>query len=371
MKYIEGFREPRAARALVEKLRLLGQSSLKDGNGVTFMEVCGSHTMAIARYAIREALPEGVALVSGPGCPVCVTPAGYLDAAIELARQGVIMISFGDMLHVPGSRSSLARARAAGGDIRVVYSALDALQIAAAEPQRECVFLAIGFETTTAPVAGLVPLADERKIGNLSLLTSFKTIPPAMDALIADPELRIDGFMCPAHVSAIIGADAYLPYARQHGIPCVVAGFEPLDILLGIEGLLRQIIEGRAEVENQYSRVVTAGGNRRAQVLFQRLLEPEDALWRGLGVIPASGLRLKKAYSSRDAAVRFGVTIGPGVEHAACCCGDVIKGKLNPAACPLFAKVCTPDDPVGPCMVSAEGSCAAAYKFRDIRQHAY
>jgi hydrogenase expression/formation protein HypD len=327
------------------------------------MEVCGSHTMAIARYGIRDILPDSIRLISGPGCPVCVTDAGYIDAAVELARRGITVVTFGDMLNVPGSETSLAAVRSEGCSIEVCYSPLRALELAREMPGREIVFLAIGFETTIAPSIAIVEQAAADGIENLSLLVAFKLVPPALAALGADPALRIDAFICPAHVSAIIGADAYLPFVGEGGVPCVIAGFEPLDILLGLKGILAQLVSGVAEVDNQYSRVVTAGGNAKALALMDKYLEPADVSWRGIGVIPESGLALKEQWRHYDAEARHAITVQVGEMNPACRCGDVIKGVASPFECPMFGKTCTPGSPFGPCMVSSEGSCAAYYKY--------
>ena len=363
MKYIDGFRSPEVARGIRTRIDSLAEGLRPRGRPVHIMEVCGSHTMAIARYGIRDILPSNVNLISGPGCPVCVTPTRYLDAAIELAGRGMIIVSFGDMIQVPGSSSTLAECRSRGGAIEVGYSPMRALELAAAHPDREVVFLAIGFETTTAPVVAIVDEAVRRGVTNLSLLTAFKLVPPALAALLADPEIRIDAFLCPAHVSAIIGADAYRPFADHHHVPCVVAGFEPLDILYGVQGILEQVAGGAAGVVNQYSRVVTPGGNRVAQALMAAYLQPVDAAWRGIGVIPASGLGLRPEYAAYDAERKHGVRVEPGGENPACACGEVLKGKQKPPECGLFATACTPDHPVGPCMVSSEGTCAAYFKY--------
>ena len=362
MRYLDAFRDPKAAKALRARIHEHAAALAPTRQRVAVMEVCGSHTMAIARYAIREILPPQIDLISGPGCPVCVTPAGYLDAAITLARTGAIIVTFGDMLNVPGSDASLAQCRAEGGTIEVCYSPSSALDLAAEHPDREVVFLAVGFETTTAPVVSLIPSALKQGLRNLSLLTAFKLVPPALSALLSDPDVAVDAFLCPAHVSAIIGANVYRPFAEQ-GIPCVVAGFEPLDILMGLDGILEQLLSGQASVDNQYSRVVKPDGNRKAQELIARYLEPIDAPWRGIGTLPLSGMALRSEFSSFDAAVRFDIVVGLGKEAPGCLCGDVIKGKCRPSNCPLFGSACTPEDPVGPCMVSSEGSCAAAYKY--------
>jgi len=363
MNYIEGFRNPEAARGIRSRVEALAAGLPARDRPVNIMEVCGSHTMAIARYGIRDVLPGTINLISGPGCPVCVTPAGYLDAAIALADRGVTVVSFGDMIQVPGSSGTLAASRSRGGRIEVGYSPMRALELAETHPDREVVFLAVGFETTTAPVVSIVDLAIRRGVKNLSLLTAFKRVPPALTALLADPDIRIDAFLCPAHVSAIIGADAYRPFAERYKVPCVIAGFEPLDILYGIQGILEQITQGQSGVVNQYARVVTAGGNRHAQALMDHYLEPADAVWRGIGMIPASGLRLRPEYSAYDAEHKFGIRVEAGHENPACACGDVLKGKQRPPDCRLFGSACSPEHPVGPCMVSSEGTCAAYFKY--------
>ncbi|MGE5189028.1 MAG: hydrogenase formation protein HypD [Gemmatimonadota bacterium] len=359
MKYIDDFRDPALARAAVARIE-----GTWNGPPVRVMEVCGTHTTAIARSGIRTLVSPRVALISGPGCPVCVTPDGYIDAAIALGRRaGVVLATFGDMVKVPGTASSLERERGRGADVRVVYSPLDAVAIAASEPGREIVFLGVGFETTAPAIAGAILAARERGVRNFSVLASVRTIPGAMATLAADPEIRIEGFLCPAHVSAIIGADAYRPIAETFRIPCVVAGFEPVDILLGLAMILRQKREGRPTVENEYSRVVTASGNAKARAVIDRVFETADAGWRGIGVLPGSGLAIRAEHAAFDAAVRFGVAVPEATAATACRCGDVLKGKFAPDACPLFGTACTPDAPVGPCMVSAEGTCAAHYKY--------
>lgn len=363
MKYIDGFRSPGAARYLTARIRELGDTLAKQGRAVRIMEVCGTHTMAIARHGIRTVLPNGVSLLSGPGCPVCVTDAGYVDAAIELATRGVIIATFGDMVRVPGSARTLAHARSEGARVEVCYSPNEALTLARKNPDHEVVFLAIGFETTMAPVTALLRSAYQGEIKNLSLLTAFKLVPPALSALIADPEVAVDAFICPAHVSAIIGSEAYRPFVEEHGVPSVVAGFEPLDILFAISELLDQISKASPALSNQYDRVVRPGGNTVAQRLMKAYLREADASWRGIGVIPKSGLVIRDEYARFDAAIRHGVNTQGGRPQPGCRCGDVLKGKLTPADCPMFGKACTPSHPVGPCMVSSEGSCAAYHKY--------
>jgi hydrogenase expression/formation protein HypD len=363
MKYIDGFRNPDAAAALRQDIHALAQQLPPSERTTNVMEVCGSHTMAIARYGIRDILPDNLNLISGPGCPVCVTDAGYIDAAIELARRGVTVVTFGDMLNVPGSDTTLAAVRSEGCNVEVCYSPTRALELAKAEPDKEIVFLAIGFETTVAPTMAVLNEAQVDGVSNLSMLVAFKLVPPALAALMADPELHIDAFLCPAHVSAIIGSDAYIPFTGDAGVPCVVAGFEPLDILLGLKGVLSQLVDGVAEVDNQYSRVVRSAGNTKALAIMDRYLEVTDVVWRGIGVIPASGLCLKSEWKTFDAETRHGITVKEGKSDPACRCGDVIKGIASPVECPLFGESCTPGHPYGPCMVSSEGSCAAYYKY--------
>lgn len=367
MRYTDGFRDPAAAAALRHSIAETAATIAPSRGTVRIMEVCGTHTMAIARHGIRGILPPNVDLVSGPGCPVCVTHAGYIDNAIKLAAGGASIATFGDMLHVPGSSSTLAAARAGGATVEAVYSPATALDMARGSPGRDVVFLAIGFETTVAPLVSVVARAEAEHLANFSILTAFKLVPPALSALRADRDLAIDAFLCPAHVSAIIGSDAYLPFAGPGGVPCVVAGFEPLDILLGLDRILRQLAGGRAEVENLYDRVVRPEGNVKAQALMRKWLQPVDAQWRGIGTIPASGLGLRPEYARFDAALRFGLGDAPGSEPKGCLCGEVIKGKLKPPACPMFGTACTPENPVGPCMVSSEGSCAAYYKYAEDR----
>ncbi|MEI6970183.1 MAG: hydrogenase formation protein HypD [bacterium] len=363
MKYIDEFRDAAAASVLCEHLAELGNRLARAGRRVAVMEVCGTHTMAVARHGIRDILPGNVELISGPGCPVCVTGPGYIDAAVELARKGCVIVTFGDMMNVPGSDTTLAAARADGAAVKVCYSPSNALETAAGTPGREVVFLGIGFEATVAAVAGLINNAVKAQPGNFSILSAFKTIPPAMSALLADPDVAIDAFLCPAHVSAIIGADAYRGIAESHGIPCVVAGFEPLDILLGLVRILEQLEQGAARVDNQYSRVVTAAGNLKAQGLMARYLQPSDAFWRGIGTIPGSGLTIRPEYADMDAAVRLGIEVLAGRTPAGCRCGDVISGKLRPQECRMFGSACTPENPVGSCMVSSEGTCASFFRY--------
>jgi len=363
MKYIDGFRNPEAAAFLRKRICELAAGLAQAGRRANIMEVCGTHTMAISRYGIRDILPANIDLISGPGCPVCVTEVGYLDAAIKHAEGGAVITTFGDMINVPGSDTTLAQCRAKGGKIEICYSPTAAIEIAEKNPDREVAFLAVGFETTIPTAVSIVDIAIRKGLNNVSLLTAFKTVPPAMTALLADPEIKIDAFLCPAHVSAIIGADAYQPFTGAKGVPCVIAGFEPLDILYGLQGILEQLVKNEAMVNNQYSRVVKPEGNLKAKALMEKYLQPVDAVWRGIGVIPQSGLDLRQEFERYDASKKLGVPVGRGREAPGCLCGDVIKGKCHPPKCPFFGKRCTPDTPIGPCMVSSEGTCAAYFKY--------
>jgi len=347
-----------------EITRRIHDSMKAVGRPVRLMEVCGTHTVSIFRHGIRSLLPPELELLSGPGCPVCVTSAGDVDAAAELARRdGLILATFGDMMRVPGRKKSLAEVRAEGADIRVLYSPLDALGIAEENPDRPVVFFATGFETTIPSVAGTLFEAQRRGIANFHVFSVHKLVPPALDLLLASPEVRVDGLILPGHVSAVIGEAPYRPLAGKHGRPAVITGFEAADILAGIFMLVEQIRRGEARVENAYTRVVSPGGNPRALEMIDRYFEPEDAFWRGIGVLPASGLRLRDAWAGRDALRVFGIDRRGEEAPSACRCGEVLRGIRTPVECPLFAKSCTPEHPVGPCMVSAEGSCAAYYKY--------
>jgi hydrogenase expression/formation protein HypD len=346
---------------LREELR---QACDRVGRRMQFMEVCGTHTVSIFRSGVRSMMPPNLRLVSGPGCPVCVTAQRHIDAAIELAaRPEVTIATYGDMIRVPGRRGSLERLRAVGADIRVVNSTRTALQLARDNPAREVVFLGVGFETTAPATAIAVLEADRDKVENFSVLMCHKLVVPAMLALLSAGDVPLDGFLCPGHVSVIIGANAYGPIVENHHRPCVIAGFEPEQVLRGLTRLVQQVSDGRAAVENVYAAVVSEQGNATALELFKRVFAPEDAAWRAIGVIPQSGLGLAAAYRRFDAVRRFGLTIGEDDDHPACRCGEVIQGKTEPAECPLFGTVCTPIDPVGPCMVSSEGTCAAWYKY--------
>lgn len=361
MKYLDEFRDSDLAARLVERIHR------RPATPVNLMEVCGTHTVAVFRHGIRQLLPEQVSMVSGPGCPVCVTANRDIDWAIAFARRpGAILATFGDMLKVPGSFSTLQQARAEGADVRVVYSTLDALQIARANPGRPVVFFGIGFETTAPTIACSILEAERLGIGNYYVFSVHKVMPPPMRALVASGEIRIDGFLCPGHVSAIIGSEPYRFLPREYGIPCVISGFEPLDILQSIDMLLEMRAEGKAEVRIQYRRVVRPEGNRVALEQMYRVFQPADAEWRGLGVIPGSGLEVREEYARFDARRAFQVDPGPTREHVGCRCGEVLRGVVAPPECALFGGVCTPESPVGPCMVSSEGTCSTWYLFGGV-----
>jgi len=334
------------------------------GRRIQVMEVCGTHTVAIFRTGIRSMLPPNLRLVSGPGCPVCVTAQRHIDAAMELAgRPDVILATYGDMMRVPGQVGSLERLRAAGAQIRVVNSARSALDLARANSQHRVVFLGVGFETTAPATAATVLEADRDRIENFSVLMCHKLVVPAMRALLDAGDVPLDGFLAPGHVSVIIGAGAYRPIASEYHRPVVVMGFEPEQIMRGLVALVRQITEKRAAVENVYAGVATEDGNRVALKLLQRVFIVADAPWRELGVIPGSGLELAAAYRRFDALERFNVALGEDEDHPLCRCGEVITGRADPRDCPAFATACDPLNPIGPCMVSSEGTCAAWYKY--------
>jgi len=364
---IEDYRDPRLTDELLRDIReAAGRISSRT---VSLMEVCGTHTMAIARYGIRSLLPDNLKLLSGPGYPVCVTPAGYVDAAVLLSRDpGVTVVTFGDLMRVPGSDSSLTSAKASGADIRVAYSPSYAIELARQHPHRKIVFLAIGFETTAPSLAWSILQAKENGLENLSFLSACKLIPPALHALASSEEVKIDGLICPGHVSAIIGTSPYAEIVRRYRIPCAVSGFEPVDVLLSVLLLCRQIAGGEARVDIEYSRSVREEGNRKALSLLQQAFEPADSAWRGLGTIPVSGLKIRPAFSAHDAEAVFGVDVPLGKDNPACRCGDVLRGVISPPECPLFRTRCSPLTPVGACMVSSEGACAAFYKYYQLEQ---
>jgi hydrogenase expression/formation protein HypD len=358
MKYIDEFRDGEKAKPLIEEIRRTADLPLR------IMEVCGTHTVSIARYGIRKILPPSIELVSGPGCPVCVTANRDLDRAIALAQiPKAVVLTFGDMVRVPGSFSSLDRERAGGKDVRVVYSPLDGLQMAERDPDRPYIFLGVGFETTAPAVAATLLEAGKRNVKNFYVFSAHKTVPQALRVLLNSGEMKLDGFLLPGHVSAIIGSSPYEFLPRDFGLASVISGFEPLDILQSILLLIRQVKNQRPRVEIQYRRGVLPQGNPHAVEVMGRVFQLIDAEWRGLGQIPQSGLALRSDFSSFDAGQKFDLSVPEPREPEGCRCGEVLRGLLRPAECALFSKVCTPQNPVGPCMVSFEGSCAAAYKY--------
>ncbi|MFH2125886.1 MAG: hydrogenase formation protein HypD [Pseudomonadota bacterium] len=359
MKHTAEYRDPELTKSLA---RAIHQASTKPAR---FMELCGTHTMAIARHGLIQMLPPTVELVSGPGCPVCVTATEEIDRAVKLAKEpGVIVATFGDLLRVPGSHSSLARERAAGAKVEIVYSPLDAIELARKPPGSQVVFLGIGFETTAPTVAAALLMAKQQGLENFSVLAAHKLLPPALAALLSGPELGLNGFICPGHVTTVIGTEAYEGVAAGYGLPCVVAGFEPADILATLLMLVKQVEAGQAKVEIQYRRAVSAQGNPQARALMGQVFSPVDAAWRGLGIIPLSGLEPGPGYEELDARRRFDLEVPPACDPPACRCGDVLRGLCRPPECKLFAKACNPSQPVGPCMVSQEGTCAAWFKYR-------
>ncbi|HPZ08336.1 MAG TPA: hydrogenase formation protein HypD [Candidatus Eremiobacteraeota bacterium] len=334
---------------------------------ISFMEVCGTHTMAISKSGIRDILPEKIRLISGPGCPVCVTSPGDIDGMIKLSDlPDVIITTFGDMIRVPGSnRNSLEIKKADGADIRIIYNPVEAVDMAEKNSDKKVIFLAVGFETTVPGIASAIIEAEKRKTENFFIYPANKVIPPAMRALVMDKQIGIKGFICPGHVSVITGANPYRFLAEDYGIPCVIAGFEPLDIIISIYKLLLQLHEKRASVEIEYSPWVRPEGNIKARDIIYKIFKECDAVWRGLGVIPGSGLSLKEEYSYRDGRKLLKEEIPSVPETAGCRCGEVLKGLIRPPECELFGHVCTPVNPVGPCMVSSEGSCSVYYKYSD------
>jgi len=358
MKHLDEYRDSGLAKGLV------GSIHRYRGRPLRFMEFCGGHTVAILKYGIRQLISPTVEMLSGPGCPVCVTANADLDKAIALAHlPNVILTTFGDMMKVPGSRSSLQRARAEGADVRIMYSTLDALQVARNNPERPVIFLGIGFETTAPTIAASILQAEAQGIDNYFVFVLHKLTPPVTVALLALGEVKFDGIVGPGHVSTITGSRVWESLPRDHHMPCVISGFEPLDILQCIAMLVAQVERGEARVEIAYRRSVRPEGNRTALALMERVFESCDANWRGMGVVPNSGLKLRPAYGRFDAERVFAVEPGPTEEPKGCACGEILRGIEIPPECPLFGKACTPAHPVGPCMVSAEGACAAHYRY--------
>ncbi len=361
MRFVDEFREAELGRTLAREIL----AAVEPGRHYKLMEVCGGHTHSIYKYGINDLLPENVELVHGPGCPVCVIPMGRVDDAIAIAHEdGVVFTCFGDMMRVPGSNGTLQEAKAAGADVRMVYSPLDALRIAKQHPEREVVFFAIGFETTAPSTALTLRRARAEGVENFSVFCNHVNIVPPLRALMDSPDLRLDGFLGPGHVSTVVGARPLEFIPAQYGKPVVVSGFEPVDILQSVLMLLRQLAEGRCEVENQYTRVVPYEGNLRALEVMAEVFELRPHFeWRGLGFISHSGLKLSAAYAEHDAELRHHV---PGVRVAdpkACQCGEVLKGVIKPYECKVFGSACTPERPIGTCMVSSEGACAAYYNY--------
>lgn len=368
MKYIDEFRDGELAKNIAANIAREAISA----SCYRFMEFCGGHTHAISRYGIADLLPSNVRMIHGPGCPVCVLPVGRIDQAIGLAREhGVILCTYADTLRVPASgKLTLMRAKANGSDVRMVYSTQDALVIARDNPRRQVVFLAIGFETTTPPTAVSVKQAAAEGLENFSILCDHVLTPAAMHAILsAEGGVPLDGFVGPAHVSTVIGSKPYEPFANDYGKPVVIAGFEPLDVLQAILMLVRQVNEGRAEVENEFSRAVTREGNAKAQALVAEVFELRDSFeWRGLGSIPHSALKLRQGFAAYDAEQRFGIAYQSVFDNKACECGAILRGEKRPQECRIFGTVCTPDNPVGSCMVSSEGACAAHYTYGRFRE---
>lgn len=357
-RYTDAYRDPDIARQLVDRIHAVA------GSPIRIMEVCGTHTMAIFRHGIRSLLPDTIDLLSGPGCPVCVTAQADIDAFVRLARlDDVIITTFGDLMRVPGSGSSLQKESAAGADVRMVYSAMDAVQLAARHPEKQVVFLGVGFETTAPTIGAAILAAAKMAVNNFFVYCAHKTVPPALDALMSNPAVQIDGFILPGHVSVIIGTDAYRPFFKHHRLPCAVAGFEPVDILQGVYDLAAMIQDGAPDLVNTYPRAVTGEGNVKAQQLLDEVFETCDAPWRGLGVIPASGLAIRSELAAFDAQRVFDIRSDETPEPKGCACGAILSGIKTPDACALFRKKCTPLNPVGPCMVSSEGTCAAYYRY--------
>ncbi len=352
------FKDPKLARGLIETIHRLAPEH------ATLMEVCGTHTVAIARNGIRDLMPDGLRLASGPGCPVCVTCNRDIDTVIALARiPNVTITTFGDMTRVPGSTSSLLAEQAAGRSVEIVYSPLDALAFAKAHPEREVVFVGVGFETTTPLVAMAIKRAKAMGLSNFTVFAAHKNMPGALELLVGDPTLELDALILPGHVSTIIGAEPYRFLAEKYGIPGVITGFEPVDVLQGIAMLVRQLHEGRAEIEIAYARGVMPEGNPVALAAIDEVFETCTATWRGLGDIPGSGYRIRDEFANFDAVRRFEPDVEPTRDPKGCRCGDVLRARIAPNECPLFRTVCTPENPVGPCMVSSEGSCAAYYRY--------
>ncbi|MCL2818251.1 MAG: hydrogenase formation protein HypD [Actinomycetia bacterium] len=361
------FRDPQLAKRVIEGIDHLAAAldEQRDGEPIRIMEVCGTHTMAIAKNGLRAVMPPNIILTSGPGCPVCVTANADIDVAIALAADHDLTITtFGDMLKVPGSYSSINAEKGEGADVRVVYSPLDALQLAQNNPDLEVVFISVGFETTTPIIAATIKRARDMGLDNFSVYGANKTVPKALRALADDPEIKIDALLLPGHVSTIIGLEPYRFLSDEFGIAGVIAGFEPIDILQGIYMLLQQMVDGRSQIEIAYARGVHEEGNPRAVATMNEVFEPADATWRGLGVIDGTGLQIRDEYAQFDAVKRHAPKPCEPRETPGCACGEILRGVKTPPDCRIFGKGCTPEHPIGPCMVSSEGSCAAYYRYQ-------
>lgn len=363
MRYIDEFRNVGLVKKVSEKIRRIAPAGR-----INIMEVCGTHTQAVYRFGLDKLLPSGLRLISGPGCPVCVSGQEYIDKAIWLTQdKNNVILTFADMLRVPGTDSTLERARARYGNVRMVYSPSDAVLFASQNPSKKIIFLGVGFETTAPAIALSIMRAKEEELKNLFFYSSLKLIPPAMAHLVRDKRLNLSGFLCPGHVSCIIGTNSYEFMPKRYKIGCCVAGFEPLDILEGVYLLVRQIISNKPRVQNQYMRAVTRKGNLRAQKAIAGVFRVDDAAWRGLGIIPCSGLKIRKGFSRFDAEKYLFFDYKPAIrvrETGRCRCGDILKGLISPEECPLFSRACNPGHPIGPCMVSSEGACNAHYRYR-------
>ncbi|MGA2546119.1 MAG: hydrogenase formation protein HypD [Rectinemataceae bacterium] len=357
-------------KGLIASLASTIAAAARDMGPIRIMHVCGTHERSVNRFGLRDLLPKNLKIVAGPGCPVCVCPLSDLAAARKLAlRSGVILATFGDMLNVPGADGSLMDARSLGAELRVVYSVGDALTLAKSNPDKEIVFFSIGFETTTAPTAAVVADLEERPVPNFSLISSNRVVPEALDFLLSSGELTVDGLLLPGHVSVIIGSEAYRFLVDRYRIPCAIAGFEPVDLLAAILEILKQKREGKPEIHNSYSRAVLAQGNLKAKALMEKVYEPCDAVWRGLGPLPRTGLRLRPAFNSYDALRKFGLerSLEPEDPVKGCLCAKVMVGLEEPSSCPHFGRDCQPESPVGPCMVSDEGTCRIHYEYGAAR----
>jgi len=360
IKYLHEYRDPELSRKIIQHIKKTSQKKIR------LMEVCGTHTTSIFRNGIRSILPETISLLSGPGCPVCVTAQNEIDTFIELAKlDDVIIATFGDLIKVPGAHSSLQNEQAKGRDVSVVYSTFDAIDIAKKNPDKKVVFLGVGFETTAPTIAASILSAHELNLNNYFVISAHKLLPPALFTLAENPETKIDGFILPGHVSVIIGVKAYIPFYEQYNFPCVIAGFESVDILQAILMLTKQIEDNAAKLENSYQRAVTFEGNPKARSTMNAVFETTDAAWRGLGNIPLSGLKIRKEYAAFDAQKVFGIKLAESEDPKGCACGEILLGLKIPPQCPLYKNKCTPVQPIGPCMVSSEGTCAAYHRYHD------